>query len=141
TIDSAASIGTATDMSGATVLGRWTRARQSGASLQVQSFVDVSHRDEPVGDYQRRTADVDVQYHTAIARRHDVVAGAGYRLMHERFAGRMGYSLTPEQSTDKLFNVFAQDEIAMAGNRIHATLGAKVERDDLAGWGLQPTAR
>ncbi len=141
TAGSPATIETATDMTGATMLGRWTRARQNGASLQVQSFVDVAHRDEPVGEYHRRTADFDAQYHTAIGGRHDVVAGAGYRVMSERFAGRMGYSLTPEQSTDKLFNVFAQDEIAMAPNRLHATVGAKVEHDDLAGWGLQPTAR
>ncbi|MEP6917833.1 MAG: TonB-dependent receptor [Acidobacteriota bacterium] len=131
----------ASDMNGGTGLVRWTRVRPTGASLQVQAFVDGAHRDEPVGLYRRLTSDLDVQYHTAAGRRHDVVAGAGYRLMDERFAGLAGYSLTPERSHDKLFNVFAQDEIALADKRVHVTLGAKVEHDGLAGWGLQPTAR
>src|SRR5258705_9922881 len=29
----------------------------------------------------------------------------------------------------------------MARDRLHLTLGSKVERDDLAGWGVEPTAR
>jgi iron complex outermembrane receptor protein len=128
-------------MNSGVFLGRWTLTRDNGGVVQVQSTVDLAHRDEPVGDYSRRTADVEVQYHTAIGNRHDLVTGGGYRLMHERFAGRNGYSLTPATSTAGRVNVFAQDEIMLAGRRLHLTLGAKVERDDLAGWGLQPTAR
>jgi iron complex outermembrane receptor protein len=128
-------------MNGGTVLGRWTRARRTGASLQVQSFIGLATRNEPVGDYRRTTSDWDVQYHTAVRQRHDVVAGGGFRFMDERFAGRTGYTLTPERTKDRLFNVFAQDEIAMAGNRVHTTLGARVEHDALSGWGVQPTSR
>ncbi len=128
-------------MNGGAVLGRWTMTRANGASVQLQSSVELADRDEPLGDYRRRTADVEVQYHTAVGSRHDLVAGAGYRLMHEQLAGRNGYSLVPETSTDDRVNVFAQDEIELAGDRLHLTLGAKVERDALAGWGLQPTAR
>jgi iron complex outermembrane receptor protein len=128
-------------MNGGAVLGRWTLTRAGGASLQVQGNVDVAHRDEPVGDYRRRTADVDVQYHTAVGSRHDLVAGGGYRRRYEQFAGRNGFSLSPEASSDDLVDVFAQDEIVLAGDRLHVTLGARVERDTQAGWGLQPTAR
>jgi iron complex outermembrane receptor protein len=128
-------------MNGGALLGRWTLTRAGGASLQVQSTFDLAHRDEPVGDYHRRTADVELQYHTAVGSRQDLVVGAGYRLMHEQFAGRNGYTLTPETSDDDRVNVFAQDEIAFAHDRLHLALGAKVERDPLAGWGVQPTAR
>jgi iron complex outermembrane receptor protein len=128
-------------MNGGAVLGRWTQTRPNGGVVQVQSTVDLAQRDEPVGDYHRRTADVEVQYHTAIGGRHDLVTGGGYRLMHEQFVGRNGYSLTPATSNAGRVNVFAQDEIMLAARRLHLTLGAKVERDGLAGWGLQPTAR
>jgi iron complex outermembrane receptor protein len=134
-------VDTASTMNGGTVLARWTHTRDSGASVQIQSVLDLDHRDEPVGNYHRRTGDVGLQYHAAVGARHDVVAGAGYRVMHEEFAGRNGYRLTPEASTDSLFNAFAQDEIAMAADRLHVTLGARAERDDLTGWGVQPTAR
>jgi iron complex outermembrane recepter protein len=131
----------ASTMSGGTLSGRWTRTRSNGASLQIQASFDAAHRDEPVGDYRRRTADADVQYHTALGARQDLVVGGGYRLMHEQFAGLNGYSLTPETADDTLATVFAQDEIRLAGERLHLTLGAKVERESIAGWSLQPTAR
>jgi iron complex outermembrane receptor protein len=133
-------IDTASEMNGGMVRARWTDKRESGATLQIQTAFDVDHRDEPVGDYRRRMGDVDLQYHTAVGARHDLVAGAGYRVNYERFDGLNGYSLTPVASTAKVFNVFAQDEVALVGDRLHVTLGARVERDDLAGWGLLPTA-
>ncbi len=37
------------DAQGGHLLGRWTHTRAGGASLQVQSFVDVASRQEPVG--------------------------------------------------------------------------------------------
>ena len=43
-------------------------------------------------------------------------------------------------ANESVVNAFAQDEIAL-GTRVHLTLGAKVERDTYAGWGVQPTAR
>jgi iron complex outermembrane receptor protein len=130
-----------TVMTGGMLLARWTHVQAGGASLQVQSTLDLDHRNEPPGDYHRQTGDVDVQYHTSIGARHDLVAGAGYRLNHEGFAGRHGFSLTPQASTGALFNAFAQDEIAMAGDRLHLSLGARVDRDGLAGWGVLPTAQ
>jgi iron complex outermembrane receptor protein len=136
-----AAVPTPSLLNGGALLGRWTLTRSSGASLQVQSTFDLAHRDEPVGDYHRRTADVELQYHTAVGSRQDLVVGGGYRQMHDQFAGGNGYTLTPETADDDRVNVFAQDELALAHDRLHFTLGGKVERDPLAGWGVQPTAR
>ena len=85
------------DTQGGHLLGRWTHTRAGGASLQVQSFVDIASRQEPVGDYDRQTFDVDTQYHTALGARQDLVAGAGYRFSGEQFAGHVGFSLTPAE--------------------------------------------
>ena len=75
------------DTQGGHLLGRWTHTRASGASLQIQSFVDIAGRQEPVGDYDRHAFDVDTQYHTALGAHQDLVAGAGYRFIDERFDG------------------------------------------------------
>jgi iron complex outermembrane recepter protein len=131
----------ASHIAGGSVLARWTRTRASGAALQIQSVAEAARRSEPVGEYHGRAADVDLQYHFAATGRHDLVAGAGYRAMFEQFAGRTGYSLTPESSTGTRVNAFAQDEITLAGDRVRVTAGARVERDDAAGWGFQSTAR
>jgi iron complex outermembrane recepter protein len=126
---------------GGHLLGRWTQARQSGASFQIQSFVDVAGRQEPLGDYHRRAFGVDTQYHTALGARQDLVAGAGYRFSDETLAGHVGLSLTPAEGTSSLVTAFAQDEIALFGSRLAITLGSQVQYDSDTGAGVQPTAR
>lgn len=125
----------------ANVLGRWTHARGHGAALQLQSFVDVAHRQEAIGEYQRRTADLDAVYHTSLGLRHDLVFGGGYRYIREAMDGGTGYRFTPNRAQEHLINAFAQDEIALAGRRVVATLGAKVEQSTGLGASLQPTTR
>ena len=130
-----------TDTRGGHVLARWTRTRPGGGTLQVQSFVDVAARQEPLGDYHRRSFDVDTQYHTALGVRQDMVVGAGYRFIHEGLAGHTGLSMTPAEGDASLLTAFAQDEIQLFQDRLAVTLGAQVQYDSLVGAGLQPTAR
>jgi iron complex outermembrane receptor protein len=125
----------------ANALGRWTHTRSTGATLQLQSFIDVAHRHEAIGTYQRQTADLDAVYHTAIGRRNDLVAGGGYRYIYETMDGGYGYSFTPNRAHEHLLNVFAQDAVALAGRRVELTFGAKFEQDTGLGLSLQPTAR
>jgi iron complex outermembrane recepter protein len=126
---------------GGHLLGRWTRTGRDNSSLQVQTFVDFAQRDEPVADYARRAADIDAQFHTALGARHDLVAGAGYRFIDERYVGRVNISLTPVESGTSLLTAFAQDEIALFGKRMAVTLGGQMQYDSSAGAGVQPTAR
>jgi iron complex outermembrane receptor protein len=121
------------------VLGRWTHTRADGSSLQVQSFFDFLHNTDTVNPTQRMT-DVEAQYHTSLGARHDVVAGAGYRFLSLDVPGGIVLSITPNAVAETVVNAFAEDEIALA-RRVRLTLGSKIERTSLAGWGLQPTAR
>jgi iron complex outermembrane recepter protein len=121
------------------VLGRWTRRRDTGAALEVQSSVGYRHNEDGPSPSQTNF-DLDAQYHTALGSRHDLVAGAGYRLVDERVPGSFSFSITPSEVVTHVFKVFAQDEIAL-GRRVRLTLGTKVERDTYAGWAVQPTAR
>ena len=130
-----------TDSQGGHVLGRWTQTRANGASLQIQSFVSLANRQEPVGNYERRGFDIDTQYPTALGTRHDLVAGAGYRFIDERFDGHTGFSLTPAEDHSSLATGFIQDEIALMRNRLAVTLGTQVQYDSDFGAGVQPTAR
>jgi iron complex outermembrane receptor protein len=56
-------------------------------------------------------------------------------------AGRVGFSLTPDEDRSSLLTAFAQDEIALFGNRLAVTLGSQVQYDTDSGPGVQPTAR
>ncbi|MEP7307579.1 MAG: TonB-dependent receptor [Acidobacteriota bacterium] len=122
------------------VLGRWTHTRGNGATLQLQSFVDLAHRGESIVAYRRRTVDLDAVYHTP-AGRHDLVGGGGYRYIDESADGGVGFSFTPSGQQKTLVNAFAQDEISLARHRVALTLGTKVEFDTDQELTLQPTAR
>jgi iron complex outermembrane recepter protein len=123
------------------LLGRWTRAQADGASLQVQSFVDLSNRRAPMGTYDRQTVDVDTQYHKPLGARHDLVAGAGYRFIADQSTGIVGISLTPADEQSSLVTGFVQDEIAVLRHRLSVTLGSQVQYDSESGGGIEPTAR
>jgi len=132
---------TPSDAQGGYVLGRWTHTRPGGASLQIQSFVDIASRQEPVGNYNRHTFDVDTQYHTVLGAHQDLVAGATYRFIGESLAGRAGFSMTPPDDDSSILTAFVQDEVALFGNRLAVTLGSQVQYDSDSGVGVQPTAR
>jgi iron complex outermembrane receptor protein len=133
--------GGASDMTGGVLFGRWVRSGSGGASLQIQSSLDTAHRVEPVGEYHRTSADVELQYHRPLGTVHDLVAGLGYRFNDESFAGRNGYSVTPEASQLSIFNAFAQDDLALVARHLTLSLGAKIERDAYVGVQLEPTVR
>jgi len=129
------------DMKGGALMGRWIRTLESGASMQMQATSDVAARTEPVAAYHRQSADVELQYHTAVGTRNDLVAGTGFRYVDESFHGSYGFSLTPEQSDEHRFDLFAQDSLALASDRVTLTAGGRVERDNEVGWSVQPSVR
>jgi iron complex outermembrane receptor protein len=115
------------------LLARWTHARASGAALQIQSFVDLGGRREPLGDYDRHNFDVDTQYHTALPGGQDLVFGAGYRFIGEGVTGTVGLSLVPAAQRSSLVTAFAQDEIALFGDRLMVTIGSQAQYDSHVG--------
>jgi iron complex outermembrane receptor protein len=132
--------GTSTTQTG-NVFGRWTRTDSGSGKLQVQSFVDLAHRRESVGEYDRRTFDLDADYHTILGPRHDVIVGGGYRYISEAIVSGIGYSFTPNHKRVALLNTFAQDEIALVPTRVTLTVGGKLEYSNGEGASLLPTAR
>ncbi|HUF46216.1 MAG TPA: TonB-dependent receptor [Vicinamibacterales bacterium] len=122
------------------VLLRWTRRTGRGL-MEVQSFVDGHTRTVPGLDtYRAVTLDVDGRYDVA-AGGHRIVTGAGYRQTSDRLDGTFFTSFDPDRATVRTINLYAQDEVAIAADRLRVTFGTKVEHDTLSGWGVQPTAR
>ena len=48
---------------------------------------------------------------------------------------------SPETRTSPLWNLFAQDEITIAPNRVAVIVGSKFEHNDYTGFEFQPTVR
>lgn len=125
----------------ANAVGRWTRTSSKSSSLQVQAYFDSAHREEAIGSYTRHTWDIDAQYHSVVATRHDLVAGGGYRHIVESMEGLDGYTFSPSHVRPLIVNGFAQDAIALAQRKVELTVGAKFENNTFAGFGFQPNVR
>jgi iron complex outermembrane receptor protein len=120
-------------------LGRWTHRGDDGSSLQVQSSVGIQRRDDFVST-DETSFDADAQYHFKLGGRQDIVAGGGYRFVNSAIGTSFAITLDPPIQDTVVGNMFVQDELALT-ERVHVTLGSKLEHDTFAGWGLQPTAR
>jgi iron complex outermembrane receptor protein len=130
------------DVSGANLIGRWRRAFSEQSESTLQLYVDHNRRDaQGFLIEERDTYDADWQHHLALGERQDWVVGAGYRLSVDDIHGSFPVSFDPTQRSSQLFNLFAQDSIELIRDRVHLTLGTKLEHNDYTGLEVQPGAR
>jgi len=131
------------DVNGGNLLARWSRRLGEASDVQVQAYYDRSVRMLP-SSYDRlavQIADIDLQYRVPVGRRHDLVWGASYRLNADTVTGTYAVKLDPAARTTHLVTGFVQDEVELAPGEWYATLGTKIEHNDLSGWELQPNLR
>ena len=129
------------DFSGWDVLSRWNHSfsRRSETSLQI--YFDRANRGDMTFGVALNTFDIAFQHHIAWGSRQDFVWGFGYRLNSDNTTTTFRIAFNPTDRTSQLLNSFVQDEITILPNRLYATLGAKLERDDYVGVGWEPSAR
>ncbi|MDI6624928.1 MAG: TonB-dependent receptor [Brevundimonas sp.] len=132
-------LGTETHVRGGNVLGRWTRPL-AGGELQVQAYFDHFERDEPGSLEESDTWDLSVQ-HAMDFGRHQLVLGAGHRVIDSRFTTAPGGAfLSPPERTLTLTNLFVQDQVALREG-LTLTLGAKFEDNSFSGQEFLPNVR
>jgi len=132
-------LGIETHVRGGDVVGRWTRPL-AGGDLQVQAYYDRFERDEPDSLERSDTWDLSVQ-HALEFGRHQLVVGAGHRVVDSRFtAAPGGAGLDPPDRTLTLTNMFVQDQITV-GEGLILTLGAKFEDNSFTGDEFLPNVR
>jgi iron complex outermembrane recepter protein len=127
-------------ISGGDLLGRWNRQLGEG-SLQVQAYFDHTRRVYP-GTFREtlNTSDLEAQHDFRWGADHEIVWGGGYRSSRDDVQNTPLLAFLPAQKTLSLANVFAQDTIALS-ERLHLTLGGKLERNNYTGLEVQPNAR
>jgi iron complex outermembrane receptor protein len=129
------------EVSGANVLGRWTRTLAGGAAATVQGYFDRSERDQARTFIETLDIfDIEARYTGAPAGRHRFTLGGGYRHADDRTGSDFGPSLVPADRQLDWLNVFLQDEIALRPDLV-LTLGARAEENDYTGWETMPSAR
>ncbi len=121
------------------ILGRWEHKFSNGSQTTLQSYFDRARRfDQAINVLN--TGDVDFQYHFQAGSRHDIVAGAGYRLTDQTY--RQGYEMAfgNGHRRDSLVNTFIQDELKLTPS-VSLTLGSKVEHNAYTGIEFEPSAQ
>src|SRR5713226_9727952 len=129
-------------VNGGNLVGRWSHAFSATSEARLQLYYDRTDRNIPSTFAENLdTYDVDFQHRAVLARRHDVVWGLGYRLINDHVGNSVVLAFLPPHVRRKWFTAFVQDEIALMPDRLHLTVGAKVERNDYTGYEVQPSGR
>ena len=129
------------DLGGANVLGRWRHVFSETSDLSIQTYYDRTERvSGAILGEDRDTYDIELEHRFRFASLHDVIWGAGYRLLNDRTRGGI-VTFTPWKRTDNLLSAFVQDQIRLLDDRLQLTVGSKFEHNDYTGLEVQPTAR
>ena len=127
---------------GANLLGRWTNTFSPGSTLTVQGYWDFTASRNALLLERRNVGDLEIQHDVTIGSRQSVVYGMNYRALPDRIEPSRTISAPGRETVfDQWASVFAQDEIAIARDRLFLTLGAKLEHNWYTGWETQPTVR
>ena len=129
------------NVEGGNALGRWSHTISERSDLKFQVYYDRTVRDGPVLDEDRDTFDIDLQHHFLLGERQNIVWGAGYRVSFDELDNTYTVAFNPDQRSIQLFSLFAQDEIKLAPDHLHLTLGSKLEHNDFTGFEYQPSGR
>ena len=128
-----------TDVGGQNLQFRWAAIQSVRSDTTVQAFVDDTDRSAPSMVLRRRILDIDFQQHLKLFRQNDIVWGAEYRRSND-LAGGPGLKLVRDSNASSIASAFVQDEIAVS-ERLHLTIGTKLQYDTVTQLQLQPTLR
>ena len=131
-----------TRMSGGNVIGRWTHAFEENSDLQLQVYYDHTYRNIPGSFIQALdTYDMDFQHRFPVGRANDIVWGFGYRVVDDDIVNTPANAFLPPHLTQDSYNFFVQDKITLVEDRLHLTVGSKIEHSPYTGAEYEPSIR
>lgn len=129
------------DLDGGHLLARWERRFSATADMALQVYFDRTHHEELYLGQRHHTVDVDFQHRFSPDPRHEVVWGAGVRMVDDDLRESFMLSLDPDARRVTHYSTFIQDDIAFQDERLHLILGSKLEHNAFTGLEIQPNVR
>jgi iron complex outermembrane recepter protein len=121
--------------------GEWRRRIGETRELKIQSYFDYADRPNPqISSLETRTWDTELQYDFTAGHVHHFSVGGGDRLIFEKVSSGGEVTFAPAQLTYADVNVFAQDQMNLAHNKLLFTIGAKLEYNHFGGRAVEPSA-
>jgi iron complex outermembrane receptor protein len=131
-----------TVVDGGNVIGRWSHSFSDRSDLKLQLYYDRTHRNVPNTFAETLdTYDVDFQHRFPLGNRQDIVWGFGYRLNKDNVTNSAGLAFLPPRVSRQAFSGFVQDEITVVKDRLHLTIGTKIEHNAFTGFEYEPSGR
>ncbi|HZZ20229.1 MAG TPA: TonB-dependent receptor [Opitutaceae bacterium] len=143
-------------VSGANLLGRYSRTLSDDSSATLQAYYDHTYLATPyVADAAAPyfsgfpasslvdtldTYDIDFQHNIHVGSYNRIVWGLGYRRTHENDEDLSIVRFSPPTLDQNLYSGFIQDEIELRPN-LTLTIGSKVEHNDYTGYEYEPSGR
>lgn len=133
-------VGGAVEVDGYNVLAHWTRTIDAASRLELQAFIDVVDRADPLVLFDRmRIIDIEAQ-HTRSVDAHTLVWGGGYRHGRDDSAAGLFARLLPARRSLEWANLFIEDKVAVS-ERLSLDLGLRAESNSYTGLEWLPSAR
>lgn len=121
---------------------RWSHTSSERSDFQLQFYYDHTFRDFGNGFKEAlNTYDIDWQNRNKLGDRHEVTYGANFRLMDHNVTNLPLFGFFPGRKTLYLYSAFLQDKIALVKERLHFTIGGKIEHNSYTDFECQPNAR
>lgn len=128
--------------SGANILARWEHDFSVASKTQTQFYYEYFNQIDPYfGDERRHTFDLDFQHDLAISENNYFNWGLGYRFISDSVFDSTLATVDPTNKSLHLFNAFIQDKSIFFDDKLHLTVGTKVQYYTFTGWDFQPSVR
>ncbi|NVM77886.1 iron complex outermembrane receptor protein [Duganella sp. SG902] len=128
-------------ISGANLIGRYTRKLSADANLRLQVILDHTERNQPTAFVERlSTLDLEAQHDLRLNPDNVLTWGGGVRQSWDDVTNSLNQAFLPGDLTMRWSNLFAQNEYAVTPN-LKLTAGAKVEHNIYTGAEYLPSLR
>ena len=118
----------------------WHKVLSESSDLSLQIFWDTQHIHYvgAKGTVNRFDIDFNHHYHSG---KHEVVWGAGYRLVEGEVEGTFDFDFKKPDFQDFNLNAFIQDDVTLVANRLGLVVGTKLEYNTRTEFEIQPNLR
>lgn len=128
------------NVSGGFIHSTWNHTFSPKSDTTLAASYQRYDRTELV-DENSATFDLDFQHNLTVGERQQIVWGLAYRHTASHAEGSQLVTFSPADRSLNLFSGFFQYQVALAANRVHLTLGTKLQHHYYTGFAAMPTAR
>lgn len=128
-------------MSGNDVLGRWRRRYSENSAGTLQVYHDrLGRQGRTLTQDFVDSTDFDYQHELQAGASQQLIVGGGFRLNRDSVQSTDLLGFNPSERTTRLYQMFAQDDWSLAGDKVLLSVGGRFEHNSYTQWEVQPSA-